>query len=385
MDSVASEITVKVDRMKKELLSKVQTAKQLQGELLRIKTAKERKIDKCKVTWEGKLATIREQNATAAHKLDELYQRLQIDVQKLTEQVQGLESRIVQNKAHQSEALVQAKRDAEKRLVRAKRQWEADESLSFEKVIKKKAEVLQKQAADSFGPKLDKMVKDGKQKVSELKDEGEVRIQKLQFTLQAEHEMKIAECRDKLTEQIQHDLDKVKRQLQRQMDDLLKQQQAEITALQEKYSRERATLDESYERTQRIEHEQTQDALQSISKREGLQTQEILDKQQREVGYLVETHSAAVNKLKAVLRDQMEQGEQKTAQLKVALREQQVQRRKDGILRKISTETERVLQKLRQDVAQERQRIQQGFEDKVASVREKVQLQLESKQEIEQR
>lgn len=384
-DSIASEITVKVDRMKKELSSKVQAAKQLQAELLRVRAAKERKIEKCRVTWDGKLASIREQNAAASTKLDELYQRLQSDVQKLTEQVQGLETRLTQSKAHQAEALVQAKRDAEKRLVRAKRQWEADESLSFEKVIKKKAELLQKQAADSFGPKLDKLVKEGKQQVSDIKDDGEVSLQKLQFSLQAEQETKIAECRDKLTEQIQHDLDKVKRQLHRQVEDLQKQQQTEITALQEKYARETATLDEAFERAQRQEHEQTQDALQSISRRETLQTQEILDKQQREIGYLVDSHASALNKCKAALREQQEQGEHKSTQLRAALREQQLQRRKDGITRKISTETERVLQKLRQDAAQERLRIQRGYEDKVAAVREKVQLQLESKQEVEQR
>eukprot|EP01032_Pedospumella_encystans_P015278 gene15278-17485_t len=385
LESVTSEIASKVDKMKKELQTKQQETKQLQQEFARIHAAKERRIDKCRVTQEGRLTTVREQNAAAVHKLDELHTRLQADVHKLSGQVQGLEERMSLSKAHQMEAIEKTKRDAQKRLQRAKRQWEADEAVRFEKVIKSKSEYLQKQAADSFGPKIDKLVKEGKEKVAQIRDDGEVKLQKLQLSLQADHEKKIAECKDRLTEQITSEIDKVKRTLQRQQEDLVKAHQIEVTTVQEKYKREKVILDEGHERTQRMESEQAQDALQSISKRETQQIQELLDKQQREISYLSESHAAAVLKLKTSLQAQAEQTLHKATQLTQALQAQRLERRKVAVQRKFATETQQILQKLREDAQIERARIQEGYEKKVEDVRIKVQQQLETKDEQQQR
>ena len=63
--------------------------------------------------------------------------------------------------------------------------------MSFEKVIKSKSEYLQKQAADSFGPKIDKLVKEGKEKVALIRDD----LQELQLSLEADHEKKILNSR----------------------------------------------------------------------------------------------------------------------------------------------------------------------------------------------
>ena len=385
MESVTSEIASKVDKMKKELNNKAQTVKQLKLEFERIHVAKERRIEKCRVTLEGKLNAVREQNHAAALKLDDLYQRLQSDVQKLSDQAQSLEDRMRASKAQQMEAIENTKRDAQKRLVRAKRQWEADENVSLEKVVKSKAELLQKQAADSFGPKLDKLVKDGKLKVSQVRDDGELKLQKLQLSLQAEHEKKVSDCKDKLTEQIVTEIEKVKRALQRQQEEVTKSQHTEIATLQDKYAREKVALTETFDRSARIETEQSQEALQSISKREVAQTQELMEKQQREISYLIDAHNTAMHKLKQSLREQQEVTQQKAVQLTAALRNERLERRKQAITRKLATETQNILQKLREDAQIERQRIQEGFENRIDSVRVKVQTELDTKQEQHQR
>ena len=130
----------------------------------------------------GWLTTVREQNAAAVRKFDEMHTRLQADVHKLNRQVQGLEELMSLSTSHPLEAIEKTKRDAQKRLQRAKRQWEADEAVSFEKVIKSKSEYLQKQAADSFGPKNDRLVKEGKEKVAQIRDD----LQELQLSLEAD-------------------------------------------------------------------------------------------------------------------------------------------------------------------------------------------------------
>jgi myosin heavy subunit len=385
IDSATSDTISKLKKMQTELKTKQAEVKELHAEYQRIKAAKERKIDKAKITMEGKLTTVREQNKAALDKLEDMHQKLAADVHKLHEQVRGLQDRMVQNKAHQEAALEKTRREAQKRLARAKKQWEVDESVSFEKVMKSKAEVLEKQAAQALEPKLQRMVEEGKRKVSDARDSGEARIQQLQLAISLDHEKKLGEIRSRLTEQVEAEVDKTKRQLQRQHEETVKALQSEVVAAQEKFQREKLNLEQAHERAQRLEQEQLQDALQSISKREVTQTAELMEKQQREVGYLVETQTEALNKLKQSLREQQEVSEQRATQLKSAFREQQLKQRKEGIVRKFATETERILQKLREDAEAERAKIRRRYEERVSEVRDRAQRELDVRQEKEQR
>lgn len=385
VDTATSDTLAKLKKLQAELKAKQADVNELHAEYKRIKAAKERRIEKAKVTMESKLATVREQNKAAADKLETIYQKLVADVQKLREQVAGLETRMVQNKTHQEAALDKTRKEAIKRLARAKRQWEVDEAASFEKVIKTKADALERQAAEALEPKLKRMVEEGKRKVLEAKDNGEARLQQLQLALSVEHEKKLAEIRGKLTEQVESEVERLKRQLKRQHEEAVKLLEGEVTAVQEKFQREKQNLEQAQERVLRLEQEQLQDALQSISKREVQQTAELMEKQQREVGYLIETQTEALNKLKQALREQQEQSEQRAAQLKSAFREQQLKARKDGIVRKYAAETERILQKLREDAEAERAKLRRQYDERVTEVRDRAQRELEARQEKQQR
>jgi len=383
--TMASEISEKVERMRRELRGKSSTCKQLQSELQRLKLARERRTEKSTNKWEEQLAITRQGHDDALRKLQEFHHRLQKDVTKLEFQWSELEKRKSLSQANQEAILERTKQDADRRKARAKRQWEADEKSSFEKVLRGKADVMERQAAASLGPRIDKLVAEGKAKVVQVREDGEITIQKLQLTLNADHEKKVNECREALASQVTQDVEKVRRQLHRKHDERQKAHLHEISSLQDKHSRDRRQLDDSYERTQKIEEDQNQEAEQALSKRETQQVQELMDRHQRELGYLTQAHDDALHQLRTALREQEVQGQQCTMQLRSQLREQQLQRRKQGITRRIATETERILQKLREDAAIEREHLQRSLAEEVNSVRDRIQTQIESHQDDEQK
>ena len=202
---VVGELKVKIDAMKAQLQQKQTRIKDLQSELARLHTAKTRREQKFKTTWESKLSEQREVQAATLKKSRDFVERISGDVKQLTIKRNGLKDKVARLAAHRESALQLLQEDAQRKAQRVRRQWEAEERAVFEKVLKGKEEALKKAAAESFGPALDKMVIEGKEAVRTRQDEVTKRLEKLRRELALEVQDKLTQAREELRDQIRDD------------------------------------------------------------------------------------------------------------------------------------------------------------------------------------
>ena len=90
---------------------------------------------------------------------------------------------------------------------------QSDEKSSCEKALQKRADALQKQAADAFGPRLDTLVSEGKKRVAQRRDQGQAELERLRLALAAEREQQLATEKERLAEQRRDDIQRAEHQV----------------------------------------------------------------------------------------------------------------------------------------------------------------------------
>ena len=161
-------------------------------------------------------------------------------------------SRLVSGKEHNIQL---AANDARRKNDRSKRQWEADEKIAFEKILSTKAEAMKKLAADSLGPKMDRLVMDGKDKVRVRSDEINGLLSQLRQTLQAELDSKLADTIDRLKEELKEGSERVQKIAEKKIDELRRRQEGEVEAARKGFVSERKVAEELVDRGRRVDGE----------------------------------------------------------------------------------------------------------------------------------
>lgn len=372
---LTNEITEKISSMRKELREKHVLIKDLQLELIRIREAKDKKSARVKQGWASRLITLKDEHQQSFRKVEDFIHKLGSDITKLKDQIGLLEGKAATNREQHALAVEHTRMELSRRLSKVRRQWEADERASFNKVLLSKAETLQKQAADSLGPKIDRLVAGGKEKVLQLRSDHDVKLSKIRIDAIAMNEEKVNSAKRRLSEQIAEEMDRLRGSLSKVTSDLTKSNSHELALLKDKFQQELQSLTSSSEYGMRTESEQHQAAVAALIRHEKVQVEELLLAQQREVDVLQSGFQEEAKKTKLALRDKALMSQQKALELKEKLRQTHLLRLQDGIKHRIAVETEKILSKLHDDAKQERRSIQKRIDDELSDLR--VQLQEE--------
>lgn len=196
--------------------------------------AKERRSAKCQEKSEAQLASLKLENSESIRKLSAIHEKLSKDVRKLEVQLQSLEEKRLGVNTDREIALEKAKVDAKNRLQRAHRQWEADESVTFEKIFLSRRESIEKQTADVFGPRLDKLVRDGKALVASMKVDTEKKLEQKRHEFAIESHRKLQKVRARLEKEVDIEIVKSEKSHEKELDDCRRKHENNLVIQREK-------------------------------------------------------------------------------------------------------------------------------------------------------
>ena len=245
-------------------------------------------MEKRKLQWETELSKAKEEQASTREKQNSFIDRVTDDVKQLRVKLTGLQDKHRRLGESHIHGLSQARETMSRKRTQARKQWEAEEKAYFEKVSEGKQEAMRKAAAEGMGPKLERLVQEGKEEVRRLEEKHEASLSQLRRQLQVDMERRVTEAAEQLNSMLQLEDEKDSRMIERRCEDLQRDRQRELDALKERYERERAVLEETAERNRRLDLEAAVEARKGLRAMEISQIQEETVAQQREVTALQE-------------------------------------------------------------------------------------------------
>ena len=132
-DMVAA-VRSKVDVMKIELKRRIETVRELQSELARLRKAKERRIEKCEKSWNIRLNDLKDEQNKMLKRQKDFFDKISEDSRVLIEKDKALRDKNMLAQSSGEAALNKLQQDGLRRKDRTKQQWVADERVSFDKV-----------------------------------------------------------------------------------------------------------------------------------------------------------------------------------------------------------------------------------------------------------
>lgn len=179
IENVGNELKEKVQMLKAEIQTNKRTAKDLQKEYLQLTIVKDRKAERKKQQTESLLKEQERDQNEALHKQQQFFEKVTIDINNLEKKQTMLEEKlryIQEDKEMQLHKAIQA---SKLKRARALRQLETEEKQAVDKVIQTKLQSMQKAAAESFGPKLDALVRNGKLELARLAQQNEGSVNRM--------------------------------------------------------------------------------------------------------------------------------------------------------------------------------------------------------------
>lgn len=385
IQSLVSEISMKVRNIKQELKLKSTNCKELQAELLRLKAAYSRRVEKTKKNWDSKRQQSREEQSISLKKQEEFINKLTLDISQLKQKIIALNDKKNKCLVMGETTVNEAKVTAAKNLQRAQKQWEHDEKQSFLKLAASKEEAMQKAAADSMGPKLERLVTDLKDRVRAKEAELTKKCYRLRAHLEDDLGGKVEEARCRVQSQLQAEEDRERRAEERRALERQGQRERDESTLRENHKRELQTLENTSEVQLQSESEiLSQERRQQIEsdsrtvRDEATRLQRELDTRRREL----QSERDRIRKTFETERSEWQTQSEATHRRQ---RAQRIERAKETAKNEAILETERVLQKLREEVLQDRERLTSESEAEVQKHRLQTQERLDKIQEDEQR
>ena len=385
VQTIITHVKDKVDTLSKQLQQRKLRAQELQNELIRVHTARKRRLQKFKKEWELRLDSQREQQKAGVKRVSEFLTRVQTDVKSLQQKISSLYEKQSKMDNEKDTMLSIAMEEASRKARQQRKQWEIEENIVFEKAFTQKIEIMKKDAADSYGPELDRYVTEGKLKLRARQEECNLRVQKLRSDLSIEVDNKVAKAIEILREQLRNDEDIARKNSERKLAQTLDQHNEEIKYLKEKYQREKKILEDNTERQRRGNAEQTLESMREIRNSETKQLNELMISQQRELGQLAIAHSECLKKLNT---EQQQRSEEFEKRLNMTLRQETIEKKekmKHDIYSKNNHDIERVLAKLNEEVTEERQKIKKDILGEIDQLRLSTHDHLEAMQASERR
>lgn len=369
LGSAVDELKRKIEMMKDQLYNKAEQAKELHMELVRINTAKKRREEKVKHNYELKLRDVREEQSSTIKKQHDFMVRIGEDVKQLVDKKNALKEKCDNFEVEKETQLVKVKEEARRKLHRAKRQWEADETLAFNKICTGKLDAMKKQAAESFGPKIDKMVIEGKEKLRDRIEEGERSRLQLSRELGLDLEARLSALREAQRAELEAVRERVAGQTLQQTAEARQRGRAAEQQLRARHEGRRRELEEGYERGRRAEESLWRERIAELRRGESRQ---LADEEARQQAALaMEMDRLEKQRVAAAAARQEQEGEreqqrkrrlQRQRELGQAERQRRSQERLKARAERAAAEVERVCCRLRLEAEEERDAKRQAME-----------------------
>ena len=369
MSEIVGKVKEKVAAIKDELAQKTQQARDFQAELVRVNAARKRRASKCRTEWENKLRDAMEEQLVSKKRVSEFVERLKKDTDALKLKKESLQEKKNKLTLSREQSLRLMQEDAVRKAAQTRRQWQVEEKAVLEKALSLRAENIKKQAAESFGPALDKLVEEGKIALRKKEDEIAGHLEQYQLHIQGELERKLSAAKDAMREQLRSEEDRARRASEHKLEDTLRSQSAELTAVKEKFLRDKRLLEESFERTRRLNAESVLEAMRELRQSEGKQVMELMANNQRELGQISSNNTEQLKQLKLRLQSEEAAHLQQIAERIDEKLGQKQERARNNARARAAAETERVLSRLREDVFEERRRTKESIDKEVEDLR----------------
>lgn len=274
--TAVKELSERVSSMQSELHALTAQAKETQAELLRLRAARDRKTERARVTWAGKMNALQEEQNASLRKQSDFVDKLQGDVKSLRGKLSGLQEQLQLKRADRIVMVDTLEAKAKRQLMQSRRQWEADEKLSLEKLGSARAEAMHKQITASFTGKLERIVAEGKDSLQQKESEMAEKLHLIRVELQKEYDARLDEALRSMRRSVRGEDDRERLRIEARKSDLARKHTEEVNLLKDRFAREEAALIETSERERKAESDITLQSLQRLREAEEKQTAELL-------------------------------------------------------------------------------------------------------------
>jgi hypothetical protein len=385
LQTIVAEITSKVESMKNELKLKSKHVSELQSDLVRIQNAKQRRATKFSNNWNQKLKDLENEQKEGIDKQKVFLVRLEEDTKKLQLKKDMLKDKIRSIKKNMDVTMKGRHEDCRRKRIQSMRQLEHDEKKTFEKIANQKSEIMNKQAADSFGLVIDKMVLNNKEYLRTRSSEIETNNLQLKYKLKEDIENRILKGIDDIKDMFNDDDEKSKRNGEKRFEDLLRKNSDELSAVKERFSRQGKLLEESSERTRHLDAETTLEALRSLRKTEINHTEELISSNQLSMSNLNQKFTTEILELQEKLSLEERNFTEQCEVIKLKKRDDRGNKEKVQLIAKSSNETEKLIIRVREEIIEERKKMKKNIENEVIELRLQIQSRLDSINETEKK
>lgn len=176
IESVGNELKAKIQSLKGEINENKQIAKGLQNEYVQLTVVKERRIERKKKQLEVLFSEQERGQTEALRKQEQFIEKLAVDVEELLKKQALLDEKLQSISNDKEIQMNKALHAARLKRSRSLRQLEVEERRVLDKAVQTKLPAMKKSAADTFGPKLDELVRNGKAELARVTEEIEGRV-----------------------------------------------------------------------------------------------------------------------------------------------------------------------------------------------------------------
>lgn len=302
---IAQSIEIKIQKLKAQLDEKLSVCRDLHDQLLRLRTAKEKRVEKMTNQWVHQWETLKSENKKASEKLTSFVERVKGEIRVLSEKQDALKEKKEGFQIEIEKSIVRLEKELEYQRGRVLQQLKVEEKASLDKAVSTKSETMKKHIEASLAPQLDKLVRDGKTEAMERKMRLKEELQNLKQCLQIECAEKLTEYTDALRKQMRGEMESHKQQsdkhLQEETETLNRQQRT----AKERFDREKVQLEDLNEQQRKAEKLQHLDTMQEMGKADNVTIQEYLAKHQREMDEVLQANKEEEDNLVVMLRNEL--------------------------------------------------------------------------------
>lgn len=383
LSRVVQEVSAKIEKMKKELQEKKERAKQLQGDLLRVDSATERRQKKLTEKWELQLKKLDEEHNKTYKEMRGFRDHLVQDVKKLEAQSSELRVKMQKLSHEHDQQILLAKQENLKKLENAKKQWKQDEKGFMDKVLNSRMEQLKKQAVDALTPELDNVVRTNKEALEAARVENENIIRKLMMNLEHDVERKMEAFRQSLQDEVRDESTKAQEVAKKRLETARKALEHEQDQLKIKFEADKHHMTVESERLIQQEDALHQQSMSTLQEKQAGLIQELLTEQQKAMAELMQDQSKDVARVQSQIKEDVRLFQESLYKLQSQQSEVRFKFLQQEILTQIAQETDEIHCKLRNDAEQQRKDLVSRYEAQLVSLRHSLSGNVEALQEQE--
>lgn len=367
--TIGSELKAKIQELKDAIKSNKEKAKELQAEFVRLSTVKSRRKERRQKLMDASLSEQENDQRAALKKQQDFMGKVRVDVATLEKKYSILSEKAEANVKEREHKLAMVHSSCKQKLARAMRQLEVEDKQSIDKVVHGKLDAMNKSAAELFGPKLDELVRQGREELSATLELHERSMHRLERELDCEREETLAALEVRLRQKAKLQVLKEKQEGQHRLSDLQQRCAAELLGIANAAEIERQRVQQAAERQRDRALSELDSTAQSTREMHGRALQEARQLNSDEAKAVAQQLFVEREGVRARLVAEKESWREKC--LAVAQRGAVARREKLAaqLRAEVALEKERVLAALRIDIDQERRESSDAVERELAELR----------------